>query len=45
MASVVGLHHVQLSYPAASEDRLRQFYGQVLGMAELPKPPALAARG
>jgi trans-aconitate 2-methyltransferase len=42
---VAGLHHVQLSCPAGSEDALRAFYGGVLGMREVAKPPALAARG
>ncbi len=40
-----GLHHVQLAAPAGSEARLRRFYGEVLGMTEVPKPAALAARG
>lgn len=39
------LHHVQLAIPAGSEDVGRKFYGETLGMTELPKPPALAARG
>jgi predicted enzyme related to lactoylglutathione lyase len=39
------LHHVQIAAPAGSEDRLREFYGGVLGWVELPKPPVLAARG
>jgi hypothetical protein len=43
--SVVGLHHVQLACPAGSEDRLRTFYGGVVGLSEIPKPPVLAARG
>ncbi len=42
---VVGLHHVQVSCPAGSEDALRAFYSDVLGMTELTKPPVLAARG
>jgi catechol 2,3-dioxygenase-like lactoylglutathione lyase family enzyme len=42
---LVGLHHVQLSAPRGSETLLRQFYGTVLGMTELAKPPVLAARG
>ncbi|SOD63470.1 hypothetical protein SAMN06297387_11117 [Streptomyces zhaozhouensis] len=42
---IVGPHHVQLAVPAGSEPELRAFYGGVLGMTELPKPPALAARG
>jgi catechol 2,3-dioxygenase-like lactoylglutathione lyase family enzyme len=39
------LHHVLLAIPAGSEDRCRDFYVGVLGLGELPKPPALAARG
>jgi catechol 2,3-dioxygenase-like lactoylglutathione lyase family enzyme len=42
---LVGLHHVQLAAPWGSEDALRHFYGTVLGMTEVPKPAALAARG
>lgn len=43
--AVVGVHHVQIACPAGSEDLLRHFYGVVCGMPEIPKPPALAARG
>ena len=43
--TVSGLHHVQVSCPAGSEPRLREFYAEVLGMTEVAKPPALAARG
>ncbi|MGW6141686.1 VOC family protein [Streptomyces sp. NPDC055144] len=39
------LDHVQLAAPAGSEDVLRRFYGDALGMTQTPKPPALAARG
>ena len=39
------LHHVQLAIPVHGEDRARGFYGEVLGLEEVPKPPALAARG
>jgi catechol 2,3-dioxygenase-like lactoylglutathione lyase family enzyme len=39
------LHHVQIAAPAGSEDRLREYYTGLLGWAELPKPPLLAARG
>ncbi|MEW9552324.1 VOC family protein [Nonomuraea sp. NPDC050783] len=41
----LGLHHVQLAIPPGSEDECRRFYVEVLGMTELRKPPALAARG
>ena len=37
--------HVQLSMPPAAEDDMRHFYGTVLGMAEIAKPPVLAKRG
>jgi predicted enzyme related to lactoylglutathione lyase len=43
--SVVGLHHVQIACPAGSEDLLRSFYGELVGLPEIPKPPVLAARG
>ncbi|MFD6151101.1 VOC family protein [Streptomyces sp. NPDC060243] len=42
---ITALDHVQLAAPPGSEDRLRAFYTDVLGLAELPKPPVLAARG
>lgn len=39
------LHHVQLAIPPGGEERCRAFWGGVLGMDELEKPPVLAARG
>lgn len=42
---IVGLDHVQLAMPAGGEDAARGFYGGLLGMEEIVKPPALAARG
>ena len=39
------LDHVQLAIPAGGEDACRAFWGELLGLAELPKPPLLAARG
>ncbi|MQA04411.1 MAG: glyoxalase [Streptosporangiales bacterium] len=39
------LHHVQLAIPPGGEDAARQFFVGVLGMTEVAKPPALAARG
>ena len=45
MSGVVGLHHVQLAVPAGSEDLLRAFYGGLLGLPVVAKPPVLAARG
>jgi catechol 2,3-dioxygenase-like lactoylglutathione lyase family enzyme len=40
-----GLHHVQLAMPAGEEEAARRFFAGVLGMAEIEKPPVLAARG
>ncbi|MDQ3166487.1 MAG: glyoxalase [Actinomycetota bacterium] len=36
---------MQVSCPAGGEDAARAFYGGVLGLPEVAKPPALAARG
>jgi catechol 2,3-dioxygenase-like lactoylglutathione lyase family enzyme len=43
--SIVGYDHVQVAIPAGAEDGARAFYGRLLGMAEVPKPPVLAVRG
>lgn len=42
---LTAVDHVQLAAPPGSEDRLRAYYVDVLGMTEIPKPPVLAARG
>jgi len=42
---VIGLDHVQLAMPANGEVRAREFYGDLLGLTEIPKPPHLARRG
>lgn len=42
---VVSIHHVQIAIPPGCEDLARAFYGDVLGLPEVPKPPALAGRG
>jgi hypothetical protein len=39
------LHHAQLAIPPGGEGLARRYYGEILGMTELEKPPALAARG
>ena len=44
-ALVLALDHMQLAMPRGAEEQARAFYGGVLGLEELPKPPALAARG
>lgn len=40
-----GLDHVQLAMPPGQEDAARRFYCDLLGLAEVPKPVNLAARG
>jgi len=39
------LHHVQVSCPRGGEAEARRFYGEGLGLTEVAKPEALAARG
>jgi catechol 2,3-dioxygenase-like lactoylglutathione lyase family enzyme len=43
--AVLGIDHVQLAIPAGGETLARRFYGELLGLIEIPKPPNLAARG
>jgi catechol 2,3-dioxygenase-like lactoylglutathione lyase family enzyme len=43
--TVTGIDHVQLAAPAGCEAEARRFYGELLGMPELPKPGELRARG
>lgn len=42
---LTALHHVQLAIPAGGEDTARAFWGDLLGMQEVAKPPKLARRG
>lgn len=43
--ALLALHHVQLAMPSGGEDQARAFYGDVLGLDEVPKPNNLARRG
>jgi catechol 2,3-dioxygenase-like lactoylglutathione lyase family enzyme len=43
--AIVGLDHVQVAAPDGCENEARRFYGELLGLEELEKPPLLAARG
>lgn len=43
--TISGIDHVQVAIPASGEDTARGYYGTLLGMTEVPKPAALAARG
>ena len=39
------IDHVQIAIPPGGEERARPFYGDLLGLTEVPKPEPLAARG
>jgi catechol 2,3-dioxygenase-like lactoylglutathione lyase family enzyme len=39
------LHHVQVAIPAGGEAEARRFFGELLGLREVLKPPNLARRG
>ncbi len=43
--AIVRIDHVQLSIPEGGEAACRRFYGEVLGLREVPKPEPLRARG
>ena len=42
---ILGIDHVQVAAPAGCEAEARAFYGELLGLEELPKPEPLRARG
>jgi len=42
---IVGLDHMQLAAPPGCEDLARTFYGERLGLQEVPKPAELQGRG
>jgi len=39
------LDHVQIAAPPGSEEAARRFYGELLGLPEIPKPAELLSRG
>jgi catechol 2,3-dioxygenase-like lactoylglutathione lyase family enzyme len=43
--TIVGIHHLQLAMPAGAEEAARRFYGDALGITEVPKPMPQATRG
>ncbi len=43
MPSVKRLQHTSIPMPPGRDDDARAFYGEVLGMREIPKPEGLAA--
>lgn len=42
---VAQIDHIQIAAPEGCETAARYFYGSILGMKEIEKPPALRARG
>jgi catechol 2,3-dioxygenase-like lactoylglutathione lyase family enzyme len=42
---ITGIDHVQVAAPRGCEAEARSFYGGLLGLEEIAKPPLLAARG
>jgi hypothetical protein len=42
---VTAIDHVQIAAPPGCEADARSFFGTLLGLEEIPKPTALAARG
>lgn len=42
---MIALHHVQVSCPRGGEDEARRFWGEGMGLSEVPKPVELAGRG
>jgi catechol 2,3-dioxygenase-like lactoylglutathione lyase family enzyme len=42
---LTGIHHIQLAMPVGEEEAGRHFYGELLGLPEVPKPSELAPRG
>jgi hypothetical protein len=42
---VTAIDHILLAMPAGREAEARAFYGDLLGIPEMPKPASLAKRG
>jgi catechol 2,3-dioxygenase-like lactoylglutathione lyase family enzyme len=45
MGKALAFDHIQVAMPCGEEAAARAFYGHILGLTEIPKPEALAARG
>ena len=42
---IIALDHVQITAPPGGERDARRFYGDLLGLPEVPKPPGVRASG
>jgi catechol 2,3-dioxygenase-like lactoylglutathione lyase family enzyme len=45
VSGVTRIDHIQIAAPAGCEEAAREFYGGILGLREIEKPPMLQARG
>ena len=43
--TILSIDHVQLAMPIGEEEKAREFFINILGFHEIPKPPELAKRG
>lgn len=43
--SILGIDHVQIAIPVGEEDKAREFFVNLLGFIEIPKPPELFKLG
>jgi catechol 2,3-dioxygenase-like lactoylglutathione lyase family enzyme len=43
--AVRSLHHVQVNVPLVAEERARQFYREIVGLVEMPRPQSLLDAG
>jgi catechol 2,3-dioxygenase-like lactoylglutathione lyase family enzyme len=41
----IGIDHVQLAAPKGCEETAREFWGEKMGLMEIPKPESLQGRG
>ncbi|MDX6437947.1 MAG: hypothetical protein QOF45_530 [Gaiellaceae bacterium] len=42
---MLAIDHIQLAAPPGCEEAARRFFGELLGLEEIPKPEAIRARG
>ena len=45
LARMLAIDHIQLAAPPGCEEAARRFFGELLGLEEIPKPEAIRARG
>ncbi len=42
---IAGYNHAQITVPTGQADQVRKFFGEILGLTEIPVAPALQGRG